>query len=51
MQIVGLLQQHNLVPPTPLVSARVLREDVDCWMEVQVFILSNKCVFFNKICC
>jgi len=31
-----LLQQHNLVPATPLVSAQVLREDAECWMDIQV---------------
>ena len=51
---VCLLQQHNLVPATPLVSARVLREDVDCWMEVQVvccslFLSRRDAVVINRL--
>jgi mitogen-activated protein kinase-activated protein kinase 2 len=29
------VSQHNLVPPTPLVSVQLLKEDKDCWMDVQ----------------
>lgn len=29
------IAQHNLVPPTPLVSAQVLRDDHEMWVEVQ----------------
>jgi len=31
-----LLQDNTLVPQTPLMSAKVLREEEDVWMDVQV---------------
>jgi hypothetical protein len=30
-----------MVPPTPLMSARVLREEEDVWMDVQVSLPCN----------
>jgi len=30
-----LLQQRELVPPTPLVSLQVLKEEKDCWEDMQ----------------
>jgi mitogen-activated protein kinase-activated protein kinase 2 len=29
------VSKHNMVPPTPLVSVQVLKEEKDCWMDVQ----------------
>ena len=36
--LVFVLQEHTLVPQTPLASARVLKEDMDTdtWVDVQV---------------
>jgi len=43
---VVMLQKHNMVPPTPLVSAQVLREEKEAWMDVQVIdkLHDNYCV-------
>ena len=32
----GIPQDHQVVPQTPLMSAQVLREEEDTWMDVQV---------------
>lgn len=35
-----VLQDNTIVPATPLFSAKILQEDKDMWLDVQVIILA-----------
>lgn len=43
------LQDNTLVPPTPLMSAQVLKEEEDVWMDVQVNINFSVIIIFITI--
>lgn len=44
-----LIQDHQVVPQTPLMSAQVLREEEETWMDVQVSVTIFLTILINYI--